>query len=133
MTLDRLFLDANILFSAAYRESSGLGKLWKLRGVTLVSSAYAVGEARHNLDDPARLDVLTRGVQVVMEPGEAPAMPDGVTLPEKDTPILTAAIRAEATHLLTGDLRHFGPYMDKKIEGVLIQTPARYLQQRKGR
>jgi hypothetical protein len=32
-------------------------------------------------------------------------LPEGVSLPEKDVPILLAAIEARATHLLTGDLR----------------------------
>jgi hypothetical protein len=44
--LDRIFLDANVLFSAAYLENSGLGRLWQLEGVELLSSAYAVEEAR---------------------------------------------------------------------------------------
>ncbi len=29
----RVFLDANILFSAAYREKAGLLRLWRLPGV----------------------------------------------------------------------------------------------------
>jgi hypothetical protein len=28
--LDRVFLDANVLFSAAYMENSGLARLWQL-------------------------------------------------------------------------------------------------------
>jgi hypothetical protein len=33
--MHRLFLDANILFSAAYRPDAGLIKLWKLPDATL--------------------------------------------------------------------------------------------------
>jgi len=29
--MDRLFLDAHVLFSAAYRPNAGLLKLWKLK------------------------------------------------------------------------------------------------------
>jgi len=29
--MDRLFLDANVLFSAVYRPNPGLLKLWKLK------------------------------------------------------------------------------------------------------
>ena len=47
--MDRLFLDANVLFSAAYRPGSGLFSLWKLRGAVLCSSQYALEEARANL------------------------------------------------------------------------------------
>lgn len=35
-----------------------------------------------------------------------------------------AALKSGATHLLTGDRKHFGPFMDRapETEGVLIQT-----------
>jgi uncharacterized membrane protein HdeD (DUF308 family) len=35
--LDRVFLDANVLFSAAYRADAGLGRLWNLKDVALVA------------------------------------------------------------------------------------------------
>ena len=57
-------------------------------------------------------------------------LPRGISLPEKDVPILMAAIEAEATHLLTGDIRHFGPYRSKKFEGVAIMFPGDYLRMR---
>ena len=52
-----------------------------------------------------------------------------VGLPEKDRPILLAAVRAGATHLITGYFAHFGPYYGKRIGGVLILPPARYLRE----
>jgi uncharacterized protein len=55
-----------------------------------------------------------------------------VKLPDKDRPILLAAIGAGATHLLTGDFRHFGPYYGERIEGVLILPPGEYLSLRAG-
>ena len=51
----------------------------------------------------------------------------GISLPEKDVPIFLAAIEARATHLLTGDIQHFGPYLDKRIEGIEIVLPGEYL------
>jgi hypothetical protein len=51
-------------------------------------------------------------------------------LPEKDAPIFLAAIQARATHLLTGDLHHFAPYSGKKIEGIMIVLPGKYLRMR---
>ena len=41
-------------------------------------------------------------------------------------PILLAAIDGGATHLLTGDWEHFGPYFRQEIAGVLILPPAEY-------
>jgi hypothetical protein len=63
--LDRVFLDANVLFSAAYREQNGLLQFWSLTNTTLLTSAYSVAEARRNLTDPAallRLDHLVAAV-----------------------------------------------------------------------
>lgn len=47
--VDRVFLDANVLFSAAYRPDSRLRALWESSDVELVSSEYAVDEARRNI------------------------------------------------------------------------------------
>jgi len=43
--MHRLFLDANILFSAAYRPHAGLLQFWKLKDTILCSSHYAMEEA----------------------------------------------------------------------------------------
>jgi predicted nucleic acid-binding protein len=129
--MDRLFLDANVLFSAAYRPGSGILQLWKLPGVTLCSSRYALEEARINLteeDQWRRLSRLSENVQL-FEAAQR-ELPRGISLPEKDLPILLAAIEARCTHLLTGDVRHFGPYFGKKIEGVAIVLPGEYLKER---
>lgn len=48
-------------------------------------------------------------------------------LPEKDVPIFLAAIEARATHLVTGDVRHFRAYFGKKIQGIAILRPGDYL------
>ncbi|HET7108815.1 MAG TPA: hypothetical protein VFI38_18515 [Candidatus Acidoferrum sp.] len=126
--MDRIFLDANVLFSAAYRADSGLLAFWKLRDVVLCSSRYAIEEARINLEGEAQLRKLvelTPALQV-FEAGER-ELPAGIKLPRKDVPILLAAIEAHATHLITGDIRHFGAYIGKRMQGVLILTPAEYL------
>jgi hypothetical protein len=34
---------------------------------------------------------------------------------------------ARETFVLTGDIRHFGPYLGKKIEGVTVLLPGHYL------
>lgn len=60
------------------------------------------------------------------DPGSYPVL-ETAQLPEKDVPILLAAVSAEATHLITGDFTYFGPLYGEKIGGVLILPPARYL------
>jgi len=129
--VDRLFLDANVLFSAAYRPDAGLLRLWKLDNVVLCGSRYALEEARANLDEDAqraRLDKLADAVHC-FEAGQR-KLPETTPLPVKDAPVLLAAIEARATHLLTGDVRHFGPYFCKRIEGIAIMLPGEYLRRR---
>lgn len=130
--MDRVFLDANVLFSAAYRVHSGLLRSWKLAGVELLTSSYALEEARRNLVDDAqreRLTTLLTEVRVVEEALPSETAMD-VELPEKDWPILAAAIRSRATHLLTGDKTHFGKYFGRRLKGILVLTPGEYLRLR---
>ena len=129
--MDRLFLDANVLFSAAYRPDAGLLRLWKLDDVVLCSSRYALEEARANLDEDAQRARLNKLADAVhwFEAGQR-RLPEAISLPEKDVPVLLAAIEARATHLLTGDVRHFGPYFGKRIEGIAIMLPGGYLRAR---
>lgn len=127
-----VFLDANVLFSAAYRAESRLREFWTLPETELVTSAYALEEAKRNLhgiDQLRRLKELAAGVRVVNETG-AWALPPDVLLPEKDRPILSAAIVYGATHLVTGDQTHFGVWYGQRVGGVLILRPATYLASR---
>jgi predicted nucleic acid-binding protein len=119
-------LDADVLFSAAYREDGGVGRLWALPDATLLTSGYAREEARRNLatdEQKARLTRLVDDLEVVAEAGPT-ALPEDVDLPEKDRPILRAALRSNATHLVTGDLTHFGTHLGDEIEGVRVVRPA---------
>ena len=125
----RVFLDANVLFSAAWLEDSGLARLWRVPDATLITSRYALAEAERNLETDEqrlRLTAFAKSVQLV---GAAAGgqLPDGVKLVEKDAPILLAAIEAGATHLLTGDRRHFADLYGKSIKGVRVLSPAEYL------
>lgn len=129
--MDRVFLDANVLYSAAYLRTSSLRRLWALKDVELVTSAYAAAEARRNLagDRPAclpELSSLLERVRIIDEPPGL-ALPRRVRLEPKDRPILAAAVLAQATHLLTGDRRHFGHLYGKRVQGVLVLVPADYL------
>lgn len=41
--MDRIFLDANVLLSAAWRSAAAIQRLWRLEGVELLSSGYQCG------------------------------------------------------------------------------------------
>ena len=106
-----LFLDANVLFSAAYRDTGSVRILFSLaeaRGCELVASAYAIDEARRNLAEkhPDRLGDFARlleRLRVCPEAShEAVSWAAARKLPPKDAPILAAAVQGGADVLVTG-------------------------------
>ena len=108
----RLFLDANILFSAAWDDAAAAGLLWELASAghcELLSSRLAIEEARRNIASkrPERmteLESLIGRVLIGREPGKASLSAAGqFGLPGKDVPILAAAIAQAADILVTGD------------------------------
>lgn len=100
----------------------------------LITSDYAIEEARINLGDEAqrsRLKELLEDVAIIPTVSSGP-LPPGVDLPEKDRPILLTALEAKASHLLTGDKQDFGRYFGRRIRGMLILPPADYFKRRGG-
>ncbi len=132
MTADRIFLDANILFSVAYG-IPGLKRLWELarkKRCKLFASAYVIEEASRNLGNAEqieRLESCLSDVQIVPEVDLE--IPCPIELPEKDRPVLLAAISVKANYLLTGDMIHFGEYFGRTVRGVKICRPRDYLTQ----
>ena len=130
MRREAVFLDANILFSVAYG-SVGLNRLWELsrKGVcALLASQYVIEEAKRNLDPGEqlkRLNSYLSGVEVVMETDPDLSCP--IDRPEKDVPVLMAAVSAGADYLITGDISHFGRHFGKTVMGVQIIMPRDYL------
>lgn len=142
----RLFLDANVLFSAAHRETGSVRTFFVLADAglcELVSSAYAVEEARRNLayKYPERhvdLQALTATLAICGEANrETLAWAARYDLPRKDVPILAAAAQARVRILVTGDRTDFGHLYRKTLGGVSILPPAAALEavlaQEKGR
>ena len=134
----RVFLDANVLFTAAYSPdgvSAFLIELGAAGRVTLLTSPLAIVEAERNLEAkrPMALPILrgslTAAVRVVKEP--APGDVARLTPPElssKDRPLLAAAIAARATHFVTGDVADFGRWMNRRARLPLrVTTPRQFL------
>jgi len=77
----------------------------------------------HSLD---KLDAIQHDIHLV-EHRPGLDYPEG--LAQKDQPIFQAAQACQASHLLTGDLRDFGPFMNQLEHtfGSCIQTVAEFL------
>jgi len=136
MTIDRIFLDANILFSVAYG-SPGLTLFWKLAKkahCTLFTSNYVIEEVKRNLinsEQLRKLDTFLTRVRIV--PEVDPNIPCPIELPNKDRPIMLAALSIKADYLITGDTIHFGKYFGQTVSGVKICRPQDYFVYQKQR
>ena len=132
----RVFLDANVLFNAAYREGASIQAFFDLAAAgacVLVSSPHAVEEARRNLaakrpERLAGLDVLLGNIEVCAEPGNARlTWAAAMGLPAKDAPILAAAVEARCPILVTGDRTDFQGLFGRRLDGTLVMLPAEAL------
>jgi hypothetical protein len=118
----RVFLDANVLFSAAAPDSPTRRLLEALlRRAQAVTNEHAWEEAHRNLKRKrphlvGELDRLkerlefTAGFRAVAEP----------VLPAEDQPILGGAMGSACSHLWTGDKRHFGHLHGRTVHGIRI-------------
>lgn len=127
----RIFLDANVIFTAAHNPVGKAALLIDLAARLswqIITSRLAEEEARRNLENkyPQSLPRLATILPLmdIIPGGEGLKCP--LDLPAKDRPIFEAALLSGSTHLLTGDLRHFGPYMNvpEKTSGIVVQTVA---------
>jgi len=132
----RVFLDANTLFSAARSDGAVRAMLQLLvdRGHDCRADAYVVAEARRNLaaKGPEALDVLNTllaDLQIAAATPAAEQSGDLDWLPEKDRPVLAAAIRLACEVLVTGDRTHFGPGYGQTFGGVTIHSPRSLVEQ----
>ena len=127
----RIFLDANILFSAARADGAvrQLLALSETAGHELWADAYVFEEARRNLaaKTPNGLPVLAAmaaRIRIGSLIASSALLPDTMVLPEKDRPVLAAAIHHRCDILVTGDRTHFGALYGKTIRGVTVLSPA---------
>jgi len=128
----RVFLDANVLFSAAHRTESPLRAFFRLAkgGVCeLLASPFVLDEARRNIarKHPAKIADLEQLIARIAICREATSdevrWARSTGLPDKDAPILAAAVQAKAEMLVTGDRADFGGLYERKLRGVEILTP----------
>lgn len=126
----RVFLDANVLFSAAKSAGAVRELLSRLAagGHLLCADAYVVEEARRNLavKGPEALAALGQLLEVLevgafrVDPLPAPV---AARVHEKDRPVVATAVRLRCDVLLTGDVTHFGSLFGRRLLGVAVHSP----------
>ena len=126
----RVFLDANILFSAAKSDGAvrHLLRLLLERGHECWADAYVVSEARRNLSAKGPealtvLEALLTHLRVAAAQPSVETQAETAWLPDKDRPVLSAAIRLGCDALVTGDRTHFSSGYGRSFGGVEIHSP----------
>ena len=138
----RIFLDANVLFSAAQTDGAVRALIARLHESDhrLVADAHVWEEARRNLVAryPSRLSVLDALTSTIAifplrggdqdpesqdpEPRTSQG-PETLPVDDKDKLVLAAAITLDCRALITGDRTHFGHLFGKAVQGVAIYSP----------
>ena len=118
----RVFLDANILFSAADAQSATRILLERVlqQGVG-VTHEQVWEEAERNLrmKRPQFVDGL-RQLRPRLQFSSLLIPVAGINLPDKDVPVLFGAIGAGCSYLWTSDLRHFGALYGQTVRNTKI-------------
>jgi uncharacterized protein len=130
----RVLLDANVLFTAAHNPRGKAAFIIEL-GVAghfpLFTCDVAHDEAERNLAAkyPGAMPLLKSLMSQINMTASDFSAPFPKGLAGNDAVIFQAAMACRATHLLTGDIRHFGPFMNRPdVTGaVIIQTAAEFL------
>lgn len=128
-----IFLDANILFSAAQTDSPSRQFVLKLADHALLTTHAGVWEeAERNLKEKRHrwmpgLEELSHRISINLVSAPCP----DVGLPAKDQPVLGAAIGIRADRLVTGDRAHFGLLFGKTVHGVKILSPQMMVEEMK--
>lgn len=130
----RVFLDANVIFTAAHNPAGKAAFVIELGAAghfSLFTSDAAIEEAERNLAAkyPATASFLVSLLSRIAEVRADLSAPFPCELPETDAVIFQAAVTCRATHFLTGDLHHFGPLMNRPdvTYSIVIQTVAEFL------
>jgi predicted nucleic acid-binding protein len=126
----RIFVDANILFSAA-KSAGAVRRLLALvieAGHECWVDGFVVEEARRNLavkapDGLKAFDALLPQLHVGSIQAADSGLEASLPLPEKDRPVLAAAVRHHCQVLVTGDRTHFGSLYGQTLHGVAIHSP----------
>lgn len=133
----KLFLDANVIYSAARSELGASYGIFQLRDklkIKLVSSRLALVEAERNISEKEgsivveRFYQLIKAVKIVSVDSTKAKHHYSKMIAEKDAPILFGAKQIKADFLITLDKRHFFTEKMRKAKFPFkIITPGQFI------
>ncbi|MEI7435362.1 MAG: PIN domain-containing protein [bacterium] len=118
----KVFVDANVLFSAADPESATRILLNALfLHATVVINEHVWEEARRNIEiKRPRLASCFEELKPKLQFSSRLTIVKDSQLPDKDQPVLNGAVASRCSHLWTVDKSHFGHLYGKTIDGTLV-------------
>ena len=130
----RVFLDASVLFAAAYSPTGAARELFNLahqEKTVLVVSEFVLEEAERNLTDKAPDKLLafkelltTTETETTPDPTKEEVLAAVEHTPAKDAPVVAAAKAANVNFLATYDRKHLvDPPQVAEKSGLTIVTP----------
>lgn len=136
----KVFLDANILFAAAYSPRGGSREIIR-RGIAgeliIIVSTTVLNEAVRNLQQkaPAAVESFRTFIgaldpRIAEEPSKKEAEDIGRYINPEDAIVLAAAIKAGVDYFVTLDKKHFlrDPRVEKKA-GLKTLSPRQFLKE----
>ncbi len=129
----RIFVDANVLVSAAWSAESKLCRLWQVPDSVVVTVEIAATDAQRAIETKSRdadreirvrrlLDLIRMTEMVRIPPGAVMLNTWGIADPD-DVAIIWAAVSSRCQMLITGDT-DFLEYFDTERDGVRVLRPA---------
>lgn len=132
----KVFLDSNVLFSAAYsgKEKSRSYLFFELQDLNIIEiyiSNLVRFESIHNImiKKPEKSGFLNELLSKVIIIEDVYIYYDDIKLlPENDRIILSSAVYHNIDFFITGNTKIFSPFYNKKLSNTLILTPKNFLE-----
>ena len=132
----KVFLDSNVIFSAAYsgKEKSRSYLFFELQTLNIIKiyiSNLVKFESIHNIKikKPEKLDFLNELLSKVYIIEDVDVYYEfAKNLPENDRIILSSAVYHDIDFFITGNTKDFLTFYNKKLKNTLILTPKDFLE-----
>lgn len=135
----KVFLDANIFFSASYSSKGGSFQILRLaekNKISIFTSTLAIKEAERNLQRKASDEALYRfynflddiDLKFIKVNRPLSKAKFGKITGEKDAPILAAALESKALFLVTLDRKHLLNIKTSKLGNLKVVTPGEFIE-----
>ncbi|OGK26676.1 hypothetical protein A2954_01175 [Candidatus Roizmanbacteria bacterium RIFCSPLOWO2_01_FULL_37_12] len=131
MLKPRVFLDANIFFSAFYGSANceRIIKAHQQKEISLVTSSLVIEESLRNIQEKIPSVASSFKDLLINNPPELLADPSEIDpriellVDKKDQPIFTSAILGKVKYFITGNTKDFKAKELEKATGIKVLTP----------